>query len=144
MKIENINESNIFYTNIVFGKMIIDKVVIAPDEKALKDTICDNFEEFSFFHSVSLQKLNEFLIKIKNNRDKKFVIVYEFINYEDEFQVKEEILFIDDIEAFKEKNIKEEKNLIIWDEEFVVKAYSKLSLMRTGEVTPLVSSSIEI
>lgn len=144
MKLENINDSNIFYTNVVFGKLQIEKIVIAKDVNDVKEVINDNFQDFSFYHSISLKNLNNFLLKIKENPNKKFAMIYDFKIYEKEFEVKEEVMFLDDLNKFKDDAIDAEKNIVILDENFIEKAYGQLILMRSGEVKPLVSSNIEV
>jgi hypothetical protein len=44
MKLEQIDDSNIFYTNIVFGKLQVEKIVIAEDDNDVRDVIGDNFQ----------------------------------------------------------------------------------------------------
>ena len=144
MKLEQINDSNIFYTNIVFGKLQVEKIVIAEDDKDVKDVIGDNFQDFSFYHSISLKKLNEFLVQIKKNEDKHFAMVYEFTNYEDSFEVKEQVMFVDDLNKFKEDSIAKDKSIVILDDKFIEKAYVQIILMKSGEVKPFLSSKIEI
>jgi hypothetical protein len=144
MKLEQIDDSNIFYTNIVFGKLQVEKIVIAEDDNDVRDVIGDNFQDFSFYHAISLKKLNNFLVQIKKNEDKYFAMVYEFTNYKDSFEVKEQVIFVDDLNKFKEDSIAKDKSIVILDDKFIEKAYVQIILMKNGEVKPFLSSKIEI
>jgi hypothetical protein len=83
-------------------------------------------------------------VQIKKNEYKYFEMVYEFTNYKDSFEVKEQVIFVDDLNKFKEDSIAKDKSIVILDDKFIEKAYVQIILMKNGEVKPFLSSKIEI
>lgn len=120
MNIKKIKPEHIFFTNIVFGKIVTEKIIVCENDYELNQIINDYWDDVDFYYALSLKKINHFLQDLKKYPDLNFVLLYSFGNKE----IKEKKLFLNHHDY---EHLKESSQFFI-DKDFLIKAVAKIHL----------------
>ncbi len=118
MNIKKIKPEHIFFTNIVFGKLVTEKIIVCENDYELNEIINDYWDDVDFYYALSLKKINHFLQELKKYPDLNFVLSYSF----KEKEIKEKKLFLNqqDYELLKESS------QFFIDKDFLIKSVTKI------------------
>lgn len=118
MNIKKIKPEHIFFTNIVFGKLVTEKIIVCENDYELNEIINDYWDDVDFYYALSLKKINHFLQELKKYPDLNFVLSYSFKDKE----IKEKKLFLNqqDYELLKESS------QFFIDKDFLIKSVTKI------------------
>ncbi len=82
----NLNKNNIFLLNLGFGYNSINKIVIAKNIQEAINTIKDYYEDPEIKAAISLEKLDELIQKLNND---KINIVFEYMFEDNQIKINE-------------------------------------------------------
>lgn len=118
MNIKKLKPEHIFFTNIVFGKLVTEKIIICENNIELNEIIDNSWDDVDFYYALSLKKINHFLQDLKKYPDLNFVLLYSF----EDKEIKEKKLFLNhnDYELLKESSE------FFIDKDFLIKAVIKI------------------
>ena len=120
MNIKKIKPEHIFFTNIVFGKIVTEKIIVCENDYELNEIINDYWDDVDFYYALSLKKINHFLQELKKYPDLNFVLSYSFKDKE----IKEKKLFLN---QYDYELLKQSSQFFI-DKDFLIKSVAKIHL----------------